>query len=152
MPITDLVSLHNAAHGFTSVLVVAVVAAEFENSGLLGLYWSLSFVFFSWKLKADFQKLQQVLESLKNASFESQLNRFMLYASRPRSEFNSYEASGMIKAIQRCAHDNKAEKQAYYRLVYQTARDKLSLPTLPFRSLLLRLLGDTCSFNYYSLF
>ena len=38
MSTTDLVSLRNAANGFTSVLVVAVVAAEFENSGLLGLY------------------------------------------------------------------------------------------------------------------
>ena len=38
MSITDLVSLRNAESRFTSVLVVAVVAAEFENSGLLGLY------------------------------------------------------------------------------------------------------------------
>ena len=67
----------------------------------------------------------------------------MIYASRPLSEVNSYKALGMIKAIQRCAHDNKAEKEAYYRLGYQTARDKLYLPTLHFRSLLLYLLGDT---------
>ena len=67
----------------------------------------------------------------------------MIYASRPLSEFNSYEALGMIKTVQRCAHDNKAEKEAYYRLVYQAARDKRYLSTLHFRSLLLRLLGDT---------
>ena len=67
----------------------------------------------------------------------------MIYASRPLSEFNSYEALGMIKAIQRCAHDNKAEKEAYCCLVYQTARNKLYFPTLHFRSLLLRLLSDT---------
>ena len=66
----------------------------------------------------------------------------MTYASRPLSEFNNYEALEMIEAIQRCARDNKAEKEAYYRLVYQTARDKLYLPTLHFRSLLLCLLGD----------
>ena len=48
----------------------------------------------------------------------------------------------MIEAIQRCAHDNKAEKDACYRLVYQTARDKLYLPTLHLRSLLPRPLGD----------
>ena len=67
----------------------------------------------------------------------------MIYASRPLSEFNSYEALGRIKAIRLCTHGNKSEKEAYYRLVYQTARDKLYLPTLQFRSLLLRLLGDT---------
>ena len=39
------------------------------------------------------------------------------------------------EAIERCAHDNKAEKEAYYRLVYQTARDKRYLSTLHFRSL-----------------
>ena len=72
------------------------------------------------------------LGSLTNASVESPLNRFMIYASRPLSEFNIYKALGMIEAIQRRAHDNKAEKDAYYRLVYQTARDKLYLSTLHF--------------------
>ena len=52
------------------------------------------------------------------------------------------KAFDMIHAIQRCAHDNNSEKQAYYRLVYQTARDRQNLPTVHFRSLLLRLLGD----------
>jgi hypothetical protein len=48
----------------------------------------------------------------------------------------------MIEAIQCCAHDNNSEKEVYYRLFYQTTRDKLHLPTVHYRSLLLRLLGD----------
>ena len=49
----------------------------------------------------------------------------------PFQRLIAYEALGMIKAIERCAHDDKAEKEAYYRLVYQTGgRDKRYLSTL----------------------
>ena len=86
--------------------------------------------------------MQKVMESLTKASVENQLLKFMTYASRPLSEFNIYEALDMVDAIQRCAHDSKSEKASYYRLVYQTARDKTNLPAVHYRALLLRLLGD----------
>ena len=56
------------------------------------------------------------------------VDRFMTYASKPLSEFNSYGALEMIEAIQRCAHDNTAKKSPY--------------STFSYCSLLLRLLGD----------
>jgi hypothetical protein len=66
----------------------------------------------------------------------------MTYASRPLSEFRNYAALDMLEVLQNMSHDRKHEKQAYYRLVYQTARTKVELPHDHFRSLLLRLLGD----------
>lgn len=66
----------------------------------------------------------------------------MMYAARPLSEFKNYEALEMLEALQNMSHDRKHEREAYYRLVYQTARSKVELPTEHFRGLLLRLVGD----------
>lgn len=66
----------------------------------------------------------------------------MMYASRPLSEFKNYEALEMLEALQNMSHDRKHDKEAYYKLVYQTARSKVELPSEHFRSLLLRLVGD----------
>ena len=53
-----------------------------------------------------------------------------------------FEALEILEALQNVSHDRKHEREAYYRLVYQTARSKLELLNEYFRSLLLRLLGD----------
>jgi hypothetical protein len=39
-------------------------------------------------------------------------------------------------------HDTKHAKEDYYRLVYNTIRTKVHLPSEHFRSLILRLIGD----------
>ncbi|RUA05686.1 MAG: hypothetical protein DSY43_04135 [Gammaproteobacteria bacterium] len=82
------------------------------------------------------------MESLTKTSVGNHLKKFMAYASRPLTEFHNYEALEMVEALQHCSHDNKDDKEAYYRLIYKTARGKVDLPTEHFRGLLLRLLGD----------
>ena len=64
------------------------------------------------------------------------------YASSSLSEFNKFEALAMVDTLQNTAHDNKQEKEKYYRLAYQTIRAKVDIPADQFRSLLLRLFGD----------
>ena len=88
------------------------------------------------------QRLKDSLASLTQSSVESHLTKFFSYASRPLSEFNNFEALDMVEDLQHCAQDRKFEKEPYYRLVYQTAREKANLPQTHFRNLLLRLLGD----------
>lgn len=92
-----------------------------------------------------------MLVSFTKASVENHLTKFMAYASRPLSEFKNYEALEMVEALEHCSHDNKSEKDAYYRLVYQTAREKVHLPTAHFRTLLLRLLGDKTHEKVYEI-
>lgn len=82
------------------------------------------------------------MDALTNASVENLLKKMLDYASRPLSEFNKFEALAMVDTLQNTAHDNKHERENYYRLAYQTIRAKVDIPTDQFRSLLLRLLGD----------
>lgn len=66
----------------------------------------------------------------------------MNYIARPLTEFNKYEALEMTEELQNAAHDRKHQKERYYRIAYQTIREKMGVPPLQFRALLLRLLGD----------
>lgn len=87
----------------------------------------------------------QCLKSPWNPSHKRLLRtgwRSLSYASRPLSEFKTFEALEMLEALQNVSHDSKHDREAYYRSVYQTARSKVELPNEYFRSLLLRLLGD----------
>ena len=86
--------------------------------------------------------LEESLASFPQASVENELKKFMLYASRPLSEFKKFEALEMLEALQNVSHNRKHEREGYYCLVYQTARSKVELLNEYFRSLLLRLLGD----------
>ena len=87
-------------------------------------------------------KLNQTIETMTKSSVESSLKEIMDYASRPLSDFNKYEALEMMDSLQHTAQDTKHERQNFYRLVYQTARGKLDVPSDQFRDLVLRLLGD----------
>ena len=68
--------------------------------------------------------LKESLASFTQASVENELKKFMLYASRPLSEFKTFEALEMLEALQNVSDDRKHEREGYYRLVYQTARSK----------------------------
>jgi hypothetical protein len=62
--------------------------------------------------------------------------------ARPLTEFNKYEALEMTEELQNAANDRNHPKERYYRVVYQTLREKMEVPPVQFRALLLRLLGD----------
>ena len=71
----------------------------------------------------------------------SVIRRMLNYAARPLSEFNKYEAIDILETLQNTSRENQDEKREFYRLVYQTAREKVNLPKEHFRALVLRLLG-----------
>ena len=66
----------------------------------------------------------------------------MNLASRPGSEFNKYEALELVDTLKNAAHDVADAKSNYYRIVYETLRDKLNESADYFHALLLSLLGD----------
>ena len=88
------------------------------------------------------QTLQKALDSLTKASVESILHRLLNFMARPLTEFNKYEALEMTEELQNAVHDRNHPKERYYRVVYQTIREKMEIPPVQFRALLLRLLGD----------
>ena len=88
------------------------------------------------------QILQKALDSLTKASVESILHRLLNFMARPLTEFNKYEALEMTEELQNAAHDHNHPKERYYIDVYQTIREKMEIPPVQFRALLLRLLGD----------
>ena len=79
---------------------------------------------------------------LTKSSVDNMLKRFMSLASRPLVEFNKYEALELVDALKNAAHDSKYEKEAYYRLVFETLRGKVDLPSDQFRNFIFPLLGD----------
>lgn len=79
---------------------------------------------------------------LTKSSVENLLKRLMSLASRPLVEFNKYEALELVDALKNAAHDSKHEKEAYYRLVFETLRGKLDQPNDQFRNFIFPLLGD----------
>ena len=93
-------------------------------------------------LKGEVQTLQKALDVLTKASVESILHRLLNFMARPLTEFNKYEALEMTEELQNAAHDRKHPKERYYRVVYQTIREKMEVPPVQFRALSLRLLGD----------
>jgi RNA polymerase-interacting CarD/CdnL/TRCF family regulator len=48
----------------------------------------------------------------------------------------------MFESLKDIAKDKSHERKEYYRLAYQTVREKVDLPKEQFHTLILRLLGD----------
>lgn len=86
--------------------------------------------------------MKQSVEAVTNASPESLVERILTYAARPLSEFNKYEVLEMLETLHNKAADRNHDKKNYYRLVYQTAREKVELSKDHFKDLVMRLLGD----------
>ena len=82
------------------------------------------------------------METMTRSSVESSLKKIMDYASPPLSDFNKYEALEMLESLPHTAQDTKHEQQNFYRLIYQTVRGKLDVPSDQLRSLVLHFLGD----------
>ena len=80
-------------------------------------------------LKGEVMKVNHTMETITKSSVESSLKKIMDYASRPLSDFNKYEALEMLESLQRTAQDTQHERQNFYRLVYQTVRGKLDMPS-----------------------
>ncbi|CAB3978957.1 Hypothetical predicted protein [Paramuricea clavata] len=88
----------------------------------------------SLTLKAEFKALRQSVNVFTKATVENVIIKIMMYASRPLSEFNKFEA-----LVENLNNVSQEQKHAYHRMVYQTLRGKMSVSTEQFRSLLLRL-------------
>ena len=73
---------------------------------------------------------------------DSLLQKIQRLASRPLAEFNKYVAFEMVDALQKAAHDSGHEKEAYFRLAFETLRSKLGHSHAMFRNYLLPLFGD----------
>ena len=82
------------------------------------------------------------MATLTKSSVDSVRRGLVSYMSRPLSDFNKYEAMEMFGLLQNTSHDNKHHMEGFYKVAYQTAREKMDLPKHQFRSLLLRLIGD----------
>lgn len=94
------------------------------------------------RLREEVKQLKQSVEAVTNASPESVVERILTYATRPLSEFSKYEVLEMLETLYNKAADRNHDKKNYYRLVYQTAREKVELSKDHFKDLVMRLLGD----------
>ena len=93
-------------------------------------------------LKGKYNELKEVMDTLTKSSVDNLLKRLMSLASRPLVEFNKYEALELVDALKNAAHDSKHEKEACYRLVFETLRGKLDQPSDQLRNFIFPLLGD----------
>ena len=93
-------------------------------------------------LKGKYNELKEAMDTLTKSSVDNLLKRLMSLASRPLVEFNKYEALELVDALKNAAHDSKHEKEAYYRLVFETLRGKLDQPSDQFRNFIFPLLCD----------
>ena len=82
------------------------------------------------------------MDTLTKSSVDNLLKRLMSLASRPLVKFNKYETLELVDALKNAAHESKHEKEAYYRLVFETLRGKLDQPSDQFRNFIFPLLGD----------
>ncbi|XP_028406331.1 uncharacterized protein LOC114540259 [Dendronephthya gigantea] len=94
------------------------------------------------QLREELRQLRQSVDEVSQASVESLRRRMLLYTARPLTDFNNYEALEMLDSLQSTAKDKAHEKRDYYRVAYQTAREKVNLPAPQFQMLIRRLLGD----------
>jgi len=76
------------------------------------------------------------VEVVANASPESLVERILAYVSRPLTDFKKYEALEMLETLQNKGANAKRDKKMYYRLVYQTAREKVENSKSQFKILL----------------
>lgn len=82
------------------------------------------------------------VDQLTTSSVDSLLAKVRSLGSRPLADFNKYEALDLVDALQKLAHDTHHEKEAYYRLAFETLRGKLSQTDAMFRNYLLPIFGD----------
>ena len=94
------------------------------------------------RLREELRQLKQSVESVTNASPEKHVEQILAYASRPLTEFNKYEVLEMLETLHNKAADRNHDRKNYYRLVHQSAREKVELSKDHFKDLVMRLLGD----------
>ena len=82
------------------------------------------------------------MELVTNTTPENLVKRILTNATRPLSEFNEYEVLEMLEILHNKATDGNHDKKKYYRLVYQTVREKVDSSKYHFKDLVMRLLGD----------
>ena len=81
------------------------------------------------------------MEAVTNASPEKLVEQILVYASRPLTEFNKYEVLEMLETLHNKAAHRNHDRKNYYRLVHQSAREKVESKD-HFKDLVMRLLGD----------
>ena len=94
------------------------------------------------RLREEVRQLKQSVELVTNTTPENLVERILTYVTRPLSEFNKYEVLDMLEILHNKAVDGNHDKKKYYRLVYQTAREKVDSSKDHFKDLVMRLLGD----------
>ena len=83
------------------------------------------------------------MELVTNTTPENLVKRILTYATRlPLSEFNKYEVLEMLEILHNKATDGNHDKKKYYRLVYQTVREKVDSSKYHFKDLVMCLLRD----------
>ena len=92
------------------------------------------------RLHEEVRQLKQSVELITNATPENLLERILTYATRPLSEFNKYDILEMLETVHNKAADSNHDKKKYYRLVYQTAREKVDSSKDHFKDLVMCLL------------
>ena len=94
------------------------------------------------RLREEVRQLKQSVEAVTNASPEKLVEQILACASRPLTEFNKYEVLEMLETLHNKAADRNHDRKNYYRLVHQSAREKVELSKDHFKDLVMRLLGD----------
>ena len=87
-------------------------------------------------MQRELQQLCSSVNTLITASVESLVQRLLDYSSRPLPDFHKFNALAMLETLYNMAHDKRHEKDQYYRLAYQTIRERTDLPPGQFRKLI----------------
>ena len=87
------------------------------------------------RLREEVRRLKQSVELVTNTTPENLAERILTYATRPLSEFNKYEVLEMLEILHNNATDGNHDKKKYYRLVYQTVREKVDSSKYRFKDL-----------------
>ena len=77
------------------------------------------------------------MATLTKSSVDRVRRRLVSYMSRPLSDFNKYEAMEMFELLQNTSRDNKHHMEGFYKVAYQTARERMDLQKINF---------EVCSF------
>ena len=90
-------------------------------------------------------QLKQSVELVASRMPENLVEQILTYATRLLLEFNKYGVLEMLAILHNKATDGNHDKKKYYRLVYQTVREKVDSSKDHFKDLVMRLLGDKSS-------
>ena len=74
-------------------------------------------------LLEEVRQLKQSVEAVTNVSPEKLVEQILAYAFRPLTDFNKYE----LETLHNKAADRNHDRKNYYRLVHQSAREKVEL-------------------------